>query len=306
MRSGSKSGTLRRVKVERQSVGRWGLAAAEYLRRNVLGLVAIFIALSGTAYANLKVGAGDIDRNAVRAGHIAKKHVRAKHLARNAVRSPHLAKRAVRPRHLMPGSIKGWAIADGAITAGKLGEDVAGMLVPDPSLIDGRAMGGDLTGTFPNPEIAPGAVGTDKLDDDSVTAEKIGPLAVGTGQIDDGAVTPAKIQSAAVQTQKLADDAVTSAKLGPRSLRGRHFFRSGTYVPDPGMIAPGACTGMNLFETPSGPAVAVASLAPHASPGLVATTGYHLNTSQLGVRICNLTAATLPVPNYVNYLFIEL
>lgn len=295
----------------------WGRRAAEYLRGNLLGLVAIFIALSGTAYANLKVGPGDIDRNAVRAGHIAKKHIRAKHLARNAVRAPHLAKRAVRPRHLLPGMIKNWAIADGAITADKLAEDVADSLTPDPSLIDGRAMGGDLTGAFPNPLIAPdavtsskiedGAIGSAKLADNSVTSAKIGPMAVGNGQIDIGAITPEKIQNAAVGTEKIANDAITSDKLGPNSLRGRHFFNSGTIeIAVGGNIQPGSCSGFYITQTPPGPAVAVASLAPGAAAGLVATVSYFNNTAQLGVRICNLTAAPLPYPDYFNYLYIEL
>jgi hypothetical protein len=43
---------------------------AEYVRSNVLGLVAIFIALSGTAWAAASIGAGHIKDNAVRSSHI--------------------------------------------------------------------------------------------------------------------------------------------------------------------------------------------------------------------------------------------
>lgn len=291
---------------ETRTSNSWGRVATEFLRRNVLGLIAIFIALSGTAYANMKVGAGDIERNAVRAANIAKKQVRAKHLARNSVRPAHLAKRAVRPRHLLPGGVKGWAIADGAITTDKLAEDVASKLVPDPSLVDGRAMGGDLTGTFPNPEIAPGAVDTLKLSEQSVTTEKIAPLAVGTAQLNDGAITPTKIQNAAVGTQELADDAVTNAKLDTNSVRGRNFFNSGTYELSPGTINAGSCTGFTLFPAPPGPAVGLASLSPGAEPGLVAVVGYFNNQSQFGVRVCNMTATSLPRPASFNWLFIAI
>jgi formylglycine-generating enzyme required for sulfatase activity len=37
----------------------------------------------------------------------------------------------------------------------------------------GDSAGGDLTGTYPNPQIAPGAVGTAKVADDSITAQKL-------------------------------------------------------------------------------------------------------------------------------------
>ena len=157
-------------------------------------------------------------------------------------------------------------------------------------------MGGDLTGAFPDPEIAPAAV----------TSGKLAPMAVGAGAIANGAITPVKLQDGAVGTAKIENDAVTTAKLGPKSVRGRHFFNSGTLNLSPGTIAPGSCTGMTLTTSPPGPGVAVASLAPQASAGLVANTGYLNNQAQLGVRVCNLTAAALPVPDYVNYLFIEL
>ncbi len=49
---------------------------AAYVRRNHLGLIAIFIALGGTAYAANKVGSNDIAKNAVRSKHIKAKQVR--------------------------------------------------------------------------------------------------------------------------------------------------------------------------------------------------------------------------------------
>jgi hypothetical protein len=48
----------------------------KYVRRNHLGLVAIFIALGGTAWAAATVGPGDIEKNAVRSKHIKAKQVK--------------------------------------------------------------------------------------------------------------------------------------------------------------------------------------------------------------------------------------
>jgi hypothetical protein len=49
---------------------------AAHLGRNIYGLIAIVIALGGTAYAAATIGAGDIKPNAVRAKHIKDGHVR--------------------------------------------------------------------------------------------------------------------------------------------------------------------------------------------------------------------------------------
>lgn len=70
------------------------------------------------------------------------------------------------------------------------------------------AAGGDLTGTYPNPQIGNQKVITDKIADAAVTTDKIA----------DNAVTAQKLIDAAVESNKIADDAVTSAKIAPGSV----------------------------------------------------------------------------------------
>lgn len=64
----------------------------------------------------------------------------------------------------------------------------------------GGAAGGSLTGSFPNPGIAVGAINTD--------------------HITDGAITFSKIADAAITTNKIADSSITAAKLAPGLIIG--------------------------------------------------------------------------------------
>jgi len=75
------------------------------------------------------------------------------------------------------------------------------------------AAGGSLSGTYPNPGIAAGAVGTNELGGSAVTTPKIAAQAVGTAAMADNSITNAKIQTDAVQTAQIANNSVTNPKI---------------------------------------------------------------------------------------------
>lgn len=84
----------------------------------------------------------------------------------------------------------------------------------------GGAAGGSLTGTFPNPEIAPGAVNTAHITDGAITISKIADGSITNAKIADGVITSDKIADGAVVSAKIADSSITAAKLAPGLIIG--------------------------------------------------------------------------------------
>ncbi len=75
------------------------------------------------------------------------------------------------------------------------------------------AAGGDLTGNYPAPTIALGAVGTTKLADAAVTTVKLADGSVTTAKLADNSVTSAKLVDATIVNADIADNTIASAKL---------------------------------------------------------------------------------------------
>jgi hypothetical protein len=80
-------------------------------------------------------------------------------------------------------------------------------IVTDPT------MGGDLTGTASNAQIAANSVGTTELADNSVTSDKIGIDVIVAEDIAANAITVAELQDGAVTAAKIATGAITSGKI---------------------------------------------------------------------------------------------
>jgi hypothetical protein len=73
--------------------------------------------------------------------------------------------------------------------------------------------GGDLSGSYPNPVIAPGAVNTGKIANSAVNINKLADGSVATAKVVDGAITNPKLADEAVTESKIADGSVTASKL---------------------------------------------------------------------------------------------
>ncbi len=156
-------------------------AASRHIRHNVVAYVALFLALTGSAYA----------------ASLKKNSVGAKQLKTNAVTSVDVKDGGITGADVADDSITGADVNESTLTLpagaqpdtpaqvlGKLSEvDGAGSGL-DADTLDGQgadafldadaAAGGDLSGTYPNPQIASDAIGTAEVGSDAIQAADLG------------------------------------------------------------------------------------------------------------------------------------
>lgn len=150
-----------------------GVSVSTYIRRHHLGLIAIFIALSGTAWAGTQIGPRDVKNNAIRA-----KHVRDGQIGTAEVANDSTAR-----------ALTGTDIAAEALSGGDVAPDsLSGADINESSLFNDDSLdAADIADTS--------SLGTTEVDeanlfnDDSLAANDISNGAVGSGEIANNTIT---------------------------------------------------------------------------------------------------------------------
>lgn len=133
---------------------------------NVISCIALFVALSGAAYAAKTT------------------------LGNKAVKTQNLANGSVNTLKLRSGAVTTLKIRNGAVTGAKIAPGAVGSTQIANGAVRSAALGG---GVVTEGKLKNGAVTETKLFNSAVTNSKIGPNAVAAGKIADGAVTSAKL-----------------------------------------------------------------------------------------------------------------
>jgi hypothetical protein len=231
---------------------------AAHLRAQWAGLLALFLVIAGgTAYAANTIASGDIIDGEVKAPDIAANAINSMKIANGQVTEADIGQGAVGNAELKDNAVSTQKIANGQVTEADIaaaaianaelkGDAVTTQKVQNETLLGndvqnntlkgadidestlsniggGGPAGGDLTGSYPNPQIGPNAVGEPEVEDQSLTGFDIGADQIDSDELSDGGVFGDDIANNALTGAHIADASLGSSDLGAGSVGGNEL-----------------------------------------------------------------------------------
>ncbi len=184
--------------------------AGRYARRNHLAILALFIALGGTALATGKIGPNGIRKNAIRSRHIKDGAVTGADVLDGGLTGADVADGSLAGADVQKGSLTGVNVADGSLTPADLKPE---------SLTGESVLNGSLTGADVKAE---SLLGTNILNGTLTGADVLDQGLTGN-DIQEGSLTGADVQSESLTGEDVANGSLTGADLaagtvGPANL----------------------------------------------------------------------------------------
>jgi hypothetical protein len=229
----------------------------------VIACIALFVALGGTSVAAVT---------------LAKNSVLSKHIKNGQVKTADLGASAVNSAKVGDGSLLAQDFAAGQLAAGPAGP-------PGPPGPSTGPAGGDLAGTYPNPEIGANKVEAAELSDNSVDLAAMLDNSVGTSEIVTDGVGSSELANNAVGSAEVLNASLTTADVA---------IASGATSLDFPSMAANTCSTLEIItggNVDSDPTLIMADNL--FTAGVSVSTSDAVSPDRFQVRACNNQAITV-------------